>query len=149
MQQARSLVVPDADLVAGLGEGTPADVEPAAAGGQQLVGLRMGAQEVNEALELLRVAGTDVGSLAQQVLRVRDAAHMAVDVLVAETGVDDDGPYQLSGRLQEHHAAVGHVHHVLQRGFVARVLLRVEKLLQKEVFRESGVIYWCFHDSCV
>ena len=47
------LVVPDADLAAGRGEGIPADVEPAAAGSQQLVGLRMGAQEVDEALELL------------------------------------------------------------------------------------------------
>ena len=135
LRPARSLVVPDADLVAGLGEGTPRDVEPAAAGGQQLVGLRMGAQEVDEALELLRVAGTDVGSLAQQVLRVRDAAHMAVDVLVAEARVDDDGAYHLSGRFQQLLTAVGHVHHVLQRGLVARVLLRVQKLLQREVRR--------------
>ena len=120
--------------MAGDGEGTPGDVEPAAAGGQELVGVRMGAQEVDESLELLRVLGANVGSLALQVLRVADAAHMAVIILVAEAGVDDDGADHLPGRLQEHHAAVDHVRHVLQRGFVARVLSCVQKLLQREVF---------------
>ena len=120
--------------MAGGGEGTPGDVEPAAAGGQELVGVRMGAQEVDESQELLRVLGADVGSLALQVLRVADAAHMAVDVLVAEAAVDDDGTDHLPGRFQKHHAAIDHVRHVLQRGFVARVLLCVQKLLQREVF---------------
>ena len=127
-------VVPYPDLMAGLGEGTPRDVEPAAAGGQELVGVRMGAQEVDQAMKLLRVLGADVGSLALQVLRVADAAHMAVDVLVAEAAVDDDGTDHLPGRFQKHHAAIDHVCHVLQRGFVARVLSCVQKLLQREVF---------------
>ena len=120
--------------MAGLGEGTPRDVEPAAAGGQELVGVRMGAQEVDQAVKLLWVLGAYVGSLALQVLRVADTTHMAVDILVAESGVDDDGTDHLPGRLQEHHAAVDHVCHVLQRGFVARVLSCVQKLLQREVF---------------
>ena len=120
--------------MAGGGEGTPGDVEPAAAGGQELVGVRMGAQEVDESQELLRVLGAYVGSLACEVLRVADAAHMAVDILVAESRVDDDGTDHLPGRFQEHHAAIDHVRHVLQRGFVARVLLCVQKLLQREVF---------------
>ena len=119
--------------MAGLGEGTPGDVEPAIAR-EELVCQFMSLEEVDQALELLRVLGADVGSLALQVLRVADAAHMAVDVLVAESGVDDDGTYHLPGRFQEHHAAVGHVCHVLQRGFVARVLPCVQKLLQREVF---------------
>ena len=127
-------VVPYPDLVSGLGEGTPRDVEPAAAGGQELVGVRMGAQEVDQAVELLRVLGANVGSLACEVLRVADAAHMAVDILVAESAVDDDGADHLPGRFQKHHAAVDHVCHVLQRGFVARVFLCVQKLLQREVF---------------
>ena len=120
--------------MAGGGEGTPGDVEPAAAGGQELVGVRMGAQEVDESQELLRVLGAYVGSLACEVLRVADAAQMAVDILVAESAVDDDGTDHLPGRFQEHHAAIDHVRHVLQRGFVARVLLCVQKLLQREVF---------------
>ena len=120
--------------MAGLGEGTPGDVEPAAAGGQELVGVRMGAQEVDQAVKLLRVLGADVGSLACEVLRVADAAHMAVDVLIAEAAVDDDGTDHLPGRFQKHHAAIDHVCHVLQRGFVARVLPCVQKLLQREVF---------------
>ncbi len=96
--------------------------------------MRMGAQEVDQALELLWVLGADVGSLACEVLRVADTTHQAVDILVAESGVDDDGTDHLPGRFQEHHAAVGHVCHVLQRGFVARVLPCVQKLLQREVF---------------
>ena len=131
--------------MAGGGEGTPGDVEPAAAGGQELVGVRMGAQEVDESQELLRVLGAYVGSLACEVLRVADAAHMAVDILVAESAVDDDGTDHLPGRFQEHHAAIDHVRHVLQRGFVARVLLRVDEFLQRKVFTEFCV----FHDRCV
>ena len=96
--------------------------------------MRMGAQEVDESQELLRVLGADVGSLALQVLRVADAAHMAVDILVAESRVDDDGTDHLPGRFQEHHATIDHVRHMLQRGFVARVLPCVQKLLQREVF---------------
>ena len=65
---------------------------------------------------------------------------MAVDILVAEAGVDDDGAYQLSGRLQEHHAAVGHVDDVLYGGLVARVLTCVQKLFQPEVGRQADVI---------
>ena len=42
---------------------TPGDVEPAVAG-QQLVGVFTGAKEVDQALELLRVLGADVSSLA-------------------------------------------------------------------------------------
>ena len=70
---------------------------------------------------------------------------MAVDILVAEAGVDDDGTNHLSGRFQEHHAAVDHVRHVLQRGLVARVFLRVDEFLQRKVLTESCV----FHDRCV
>ena len=111
----------------------------------------MGAQEVDESQKLLRVLGAYVGSLACEVLRVADAAHMAVDILVAESGVDDDGTDHLPGRFQEHHAAVDHVRHMLgSEGFVTLVLsFCVQKLLQREVFRESSVICWCFHDSCV
>ena len=127
-------VVSYPDLVAGLGEGTPRDVEPAAAGSQELVGVRMGAQEVDESLELLWVLGANVGSLAEQVLRVADTTHEGVDILVTEAGVDEDGAYHLPGRFQEHQATVDHVRHMLQRGFVARVLSCVQKLLQREVF---------------
>ena len=95
-------VVPYPDLMAGLGEGTPGDVEPAAAGGQELVGVRMGAQEVDQAVKLLRVLGADVGSLALQVLRVADTADESVDARVTEARVDDDGASDsLTGRLQQ------------------------------------------------
>ena len=142
-------VVPYPDLMAGLGEGTPGDVEPAAAGGQELVGVRMGAQEVDQAQELLRVLGAYVGSLACKVLRVADAAHMAVDILVAEAGVDDDGTDHLSGRFQEHHAAIDHVRHMLHGGFVIRIFAQFDKFAKFKVRREPSVICWCFHDSCV
>lgn len=130
--------------MARLGERTPTDVEPAIAG-EELVGVGVCLQEIYQALELLRVTGANVGGLAEQVLRVSDAAHMAVDVLVAETGVDEDGADHLSGRLQEHHTAVDHVRHVLQRGLVARIFLRVDEFLQRKVLTESCV----FHVRCV
>ena len=60
-------VVPEADEVAGGGEGRPGDVEPAGAG-QQLVGIGAVAEEIDQALELARVLGADVGSLSEQVL---------------------------------------------------------------------------------
>ena len=125
-------------------ERTPTDVEPAIAR-EQLVGELVSLEEVDQALELLRLTGANVGSLAEQVLRVRDATHMTVDVLVAEAGVDDDGADHLPGRFQEHHAAIDHVRHVLQRGLVARVLLRIDEFLQRKVLTESCV----FHDRCV
>ena len=93
------LVVPDADEVAGWGEGIPGDVEPTIAG-QELVGEGVGLQEGDEAVELLRVLGADVGSLAKEVLGVLDAANQAVHAAVAEAGVDDEGTADgLSGRL--------------------------------------------------
>ena len=130
--------------MAGCGERTPGNVEPTVAG-QQLVGQVVSLEEVNQALELRGVLGANVGSLAEQVLRVTNSTDQSVDILVAESGVDDDGTDHLPGRFQKHHAAIDHVRHMLQRGFVARVLFYVEKLAQRKVFTESCV----FHDRCV
>ena len=105
----------------------------------------MSFEEIDQALELLRVTGADVGSLAEQVLRVRDTTHMAVDVLVAEAGVDEDGTDHLSGGLQQHQAAVGHVRHVLHGGFIVRVFVHIDEFLQRKVLTEFCV----FHDRCV
>jgi hypothetical protein len=58
---------------------------------------------------------------------------MAVDILVAEAGVDEDGADHLPGRFQEHHAAVDHVRHVLHGGLVIGVLFGVEELAQREM----------------
>ena len=84
------LVVPDADEVAGRGEGVPRDVKPTRAG-EELVGVLARLQERDEALELGRVLGADVGSLADEVLRVLDTTDSAVDRLAAVAGVDEDG----------------------------------------------------------
>ena len=125
-------------------KGTPGDVEPAIAG-EQLVGEFVSLEEVHEALELLRVLGANVGSLAEQVLRVADTTHEGVDILVAEAGVDKDGTDHLPGGFQEHQAAIDHVRHVLHGGLVARVLLRIDEFLQRKVLTESCV----FHSRCV
>ena len=77
----------------------PGDVEPAVAS-QELVGESMGLQEVDEALELARVLGADVGGLADEVLRVLDTANQGVHAGVAETAVDEDGTDHLSGGFQ-------------------------------------------------
>jgi hypothetical protein len=94
-------VIADADEVARRTEGTPRNVEPAVAC-QELVGMFTGAKEIDQALELARVLGTDIGSQAQQVLGVLDTTNQGVDAMVAEAGVDDDGTADsLTGRLQQ------------------------------------------------
>jgi hypothetical protein len=94
-----SFIIPDPDEVAGLGEGTPGDVEPAIAG-EELVGEFVSLEEIDQALELSRVARADVGSLTEEVLRVTDTTHEGIDARVAEAGVNKDGTDHLSGRFQ-------------------------------------------------
>jgi len=138
-------VIPDSDEVAGLGEGSPGDMEPAVAG-EQLVGQIVSLEEVHEALELAGVLGANVGSLAKEVLRVVDTTDEGVDARVTEAGGDDDGTDQLAGGFQEHHAAIGHVHHVLHGGFVVGVLAQVKELAKFKMRREPSVIDCCvFH----
>ena len=120
--------------MAGRGEGVPGDVEPAGAG-QELVGEGVCIQELNKALELGGVFGANVGSLAEEVLRVADTANEGVDAAVAEAAVDDDGANLLTGRFQKHQATVGHVCHVLQRWFVVGVFVDAEELRQRKVRR--------------
>ena len=60
-------IVPDADIVAGLGEGDPGDVEPAVAG-EELVGVGAFLEKLHQIPELSWVAGADVGSLTDEVL---------------------------------------------------------------------------------
>jgi len=107
-------------------------MEPAGAG-QELVGLFTSAEEVDQTLELARVLGSDVGSLSQQVLGVLDATNQSIDARVAEAGVDNDGTDHLAGRLQQHQATIGHVHHVLHGGFVVGILLPVAELCQRKM----------------
>lgn len=112
--------------MSGRGKGSPRDVEPVG-GGEELVGILQVLQKVYKFRELARVFGTDVDSLTGEVLGVADTTDEGVDARVAEAGIDDDGTYQLAGGLQEHQAAVGHVRHVLHRGFVVGVLAHVEE----------------------
>ena len=126
----------------GNGEGRPGDVEPTGAS-EELVGVFAMAEKIDKALELGWVLGEDVGSLAEQVLGILHATHEAVHPAVAETAGDDNRAHLLTGRLQQHQTAVGHVHHLLHRGLVGRVLLPVAELRQGKMIRESCV----FHSS--
>ena len=112
----------------GLGERTPGDVEPAIAR-EELVGEFVSLEEIDQALELSWVARADVGSLAEEVLRVVDTTHEGIDARVAEAGVNKDGTDHLSGRFQEHQAAVDHVRHVLHGGFIVRVFAHVDEFV--------------------
>ena len=95
--------------MAGNGEGRPGDVEPAGAG-EELVGMFTCLEERDEALELPRVLGADIGSAALEVLGILDAAHEGVDARVAEAGVDDDGTADgLAGGLQQITTTIDHV----------------------------------------
>ena len=138
-----SFVITNLDEVARLGEGTPGDVEPAIAG-EELVGEFVSLEEIYEALELLKVLWADVGSLAEQVLRVADTTHEGIDTRVAKAGVDEDGTDHFSGRFQEHQTAIGHVGHMLHSRLVLCILAHVDEFFQCEVFTESCV----FHSRC-
>ena len=76
-------IVADSDIIAGLAEGIPRDVEPAG-GGEELVGMFTGLEESDEALELGGILGADIGSLSEKVLGVDDATDKGVDTGVAE-----------------------------------------------------------------
>lgn len=84
--------------MAGLGEGVPGKVEPTIAG-EELIGEDVSFKEVDEALELSWIFGTDVGSLADKVLRVAHTAHLAIHSLVSEARIDDDGTNYLTSGL--------------------------------------------------
>ena len=135
------LVVSYPDVMPRRAEGTPGDVEPTAAG-QQLVSHVVGLQERYQALELPRVLGTYVGSLAPQVLRVADTADESVDARVTEARVDDDGASDsLSGRLQQLTATVGHVGNLLYGGDVVGILTEFAEFRQREMITEFDVFH--------
>ena len=127
-------------------EGCPGDVEPAGAG-QELVGMVTCLEERDQALELLRVLGADVGGTALQVLGVADTANLSVDLTIAEAAVDDDGTADsLAGRLQQLTAAVDHVGNLLDGWHVVGVLLPVAEFCQRKMLGEFDVIDYCvFH----
>ena len=138
-------VIPDSDEAAGLGEGSPRDVEPTC-GGQQLVGQFVRLEKAHKIKELAGVLGADVGSLALQMLRVANATNEGVDARVAVARIDDDGTDQLAGGLQEQQAAIGHVRHVLHGGNVVRILAEIKKFAKFKVGRQPRVIELCvFH----
>ena len=126
------------------GEGIPRDVEPGG-GGQELVGKLPVSEEVDQCLELRRVFRTNVGSLADQVLGVLNAAHLAIDGLAAEAGIDDDRAHNKPGGFQQLMATVGHVGHGLHRGDVRGVFLQIQKLAQPKMLRQLDVIEILFH----
>ena len=126
-------------------EGSPRDVEPAG-GGQELVGVRAGAKEVDKTLELGGIFGADIDGLAKEVLRVLDATDQGVDARVTVAGIDDDGTDHLPGGLQKHQTAIGHVRHELHGGLVVGVLAQIEKFAKFKVGRKPRVIELCvFH----
>ena len=127
--------------MAGWGEGVPGDVEPAAAG-EELVGELPGLEEIDQALELGRVLGTDVGGLAEEVLGVFDTTDLAVHGVRTEARIDDDGADDDPGRLQELVTAIGHVHHILHGRDVLRVLAQMEELAQRKVLGKSYIVVY-------
>ena len=93
-------------------------------------------EERNQAQKLLRVIGSDVGSLALQVLGASDATNEGIDAGIAETRVDDDGAANgLACGLQQQAAAVDHVGRLLRRRNVGRVPAGVAELCQRKVRR--------------
>ena len=130
--------MPDADVVAGAGEGGPGNVEPAVAG-EQLVGVGVCPQERHEEVELCRVARTDVGCLTGEVLRILETSDPPVHLLVPIPGVDDDGSDVQPGRFQQLKASVGQVGYILLGGDVPWIFTQIEELAQAEVSGELHV----------
>ena len=66
--------------MAGLGEGVPGDMEPAVTG-KELIGEGVALEEIDEALELSWIFGTDVSSLAEKMLGIANAPYPTIDGL--------------------------------------------------------------------
>lgn len=69
--------------MSGLGERIPGYVEPSFAR-QELVGVLPCLEEIHEGVKLCRILRSDVGSLAEKVLRVRYSTNLAIDALVSK-----------------------------------------------------------------
>ncbi len=65
-----------------------------------MVGQGVVLEEVDETLELSRVFGTDVSGLADKVLGIANAPYPAIDGLVTEARIYDDGAHDLAGGFQ-------------------------------------------------
>ena len=93
-------------------------------------------------MELLRVLGANVSSLAKEVLRAFDTTNECVDARVAEAGVDEDGTADgLAGGLQQVPTAVHKAGHLLDRRNVSRVLAEVAELCQRKVWGQTDVVH--------
>ena len=130
----KSPIVTDADVMAGLGERIPRDMQPAVAR-KQLVGVLPLPEELHERLELRRVLWTDISSLADEVLEIADTAHLAIHGLTTETRVDNDRPHYEPRRLQQLMTATSQICHDLHRGDVLGVFVQIQELSQKEMRR--------------
>ena len=130
----KSSIVTDADVMAGLSERVPGDVQPGG-GSQELVGVLPLPEELHERLELRRVLWTDVGSLADEVLGIADTAHLAIHGLTTETRVDDDRPHHEPRRLQQLMTAISQICHDLHRGDVLGVFVQIQELAQLKMRR--------------
>ena len=83
----------------------------------------------------------DVKPAVEEVLRALDTTNEAVDAGRTEAGVDEDGTNKLASGLQEHQAAIDHVHHVLHGGLVVGVLAQVKKLAKLKMITELCVFH--------
>ena len=139
-------VIANPNIMSCLCEGVPRDVKPTIAG-KKLVGIGASLQESHQTLELRRVFRTDIGSLAQQVLRVADTTHFAIHIIITKARIDDDRPNLFTGWFQQQVTAVGQVYHILHCGNVLWVLAQIEELAQLKVRRDEDIIYLCFHGN--
>ena len=53
-----------------------------------------------KALELSRILGTDIGSLAEEVLGIANAPYTTIDSFVSKARINNDGAYFEAGWLQ-------------------------------------------------
>lgn len=114
-------------------------MEPAGAG-EELIGILAFLEEVHQSQESRRIFGTNIGCLANEVLRACDAANLAIHGFAAKAGIDDDRTCDEPRRFQQLMAAIGQIHYDLHRRKVALVFPEIKKFAQFKVRRQSNGI---------
>ena len=120
--------------MAGVGERTPGEVEPAIAG-EQLVGVGARLEVVHQSPELGWILRADIGCLTDEVLRVFHPSHPGVHSLTSEARIDDHGTHYEPRRLQQLMTAISQISHHLHLGDILGVFTQVEKLAQLKMLR--------------
>ena len=109
-------------------------MEPIRAG-EELVGVFPFLEEIRERRELSWIFGTDVCSLADEMLRAGYTTDLAIHGFASEARINDDRAHDEPCRFQYLMTAVGQIHDCLDRWEVAWVLSEIKEFAQFKMLR--------------